>query len=70
MSERFMQHNLVTPNHSAFKTSNSTNLILLLTRNGSSGYEVRGISLDISKAFDKVSFKSIAKYLVLTLAFM
>ena len=59
MFEFFIQNNLITPNHSALKTGDSCiNQLIFITRKiyktCDDGYEVRGVYLDISEAFDKV----------------
>ena len=58
MFEFFIQNNLITTNQSGFKTSDSSiNQLISIThkiyRSFDDGYEVRGVFLDISKAFDK-----------------
>ena len=57
--EFFIQNNLITPNQSGFKTGDSCiNQLISITheiyKSFDDGYEVRGVFLDISKAFDKV----------------
>ena len=57
--EFFIQNNLITPNQSGFKTGDSCiNQLISNTheiyKSFADGYEVRGVFLDISKAFDKV----------------
>ena len=57
--EFFIQNNLITPNQSGFKTGDSyINQLISITheiyKSFDNGYKVRGIFLDISKAFDKV----------------
>ena len=59
MFEFFIQTNLITPNQSGFKTGDSCiNQLISITheiyKSFDDGYEVRGVFLDISKAFDKV----------------
>ena len=59
MFEFFIQNNLITPNQSGFKTGDSCiNQLISITheiyKSFDDGYEVRGVFLDISKAFDKV----------------
>ena len=59
MFELFIQNNLITPNQSGFKTGHSCiNQLISITheiyKSFDDGYEVRGVFLDISKAFDKV----------------
>ena len=55
----FIQNNLITPNQSGFQTGDSyINQLISITheiyKSFDDGYEVRGVFLDISKAFDKV----------------
>ena len=55
----FQENNLISPNQSGFKPGDScTNQLLAITheiyKSFDDGYEVRGVFLDISKAFDKV----------------
>ena len=55
----FIQNNLITPNKSGFKTGDlCINQLISIThkiyKSFDDGYEVRGVFLDISKAFDKV----------------
>ena len=55
----FLDKGLISANQSGFKTGDSCiNQLLLITHNiyksFDDGYEVRGVLLDISKAFDKV----------------
>ena len=57
--EFFIQNNLITPNQSSFKTSDSCiNQLVSITHEiykwFDDGNEVRGVFLDLSKAFDKV----------------
>ena len=57
--EFFIQNNLITPNQSGFKTGDPCiNHLISITheiyKSFDDGYEVRGVFLDISKAFDKV----------------
>ena len=59
MFEFFIQNNLITPNQSGFKTGDSCiNQLISITheiyKSFDDGYEVRGVFLDILKAFDKV----------------
>ena len=59
MFEFFIQNNLITPNQSGFKTSDSCiNQLISISheiyKSFDDGYEVRGVFLDISKAFNKV----------------
>ena len=59
MFEFFIQNNLITPNQSGFKTGDSCiNQLISITdeiyKSFDDGYEVQGVVLDISKAFDKV----------------
>ena len=59
MFEFFIQNNLITPNQSGFKTGDSciNQLISIaheIYKSFDDGYEVRGVVLDISKAFGKV----------------
>ena len=59
MFEFFIQNNLITPNQSGFKIGDSRiNQLISITheiyKSSDDGYEVRGVFLDISKAFDKV----------------
>ena len=59
MFEFFNPNNLITPNQSGFKTGDSCiNQLISITHeiyeSFDDGYEVRGVFLDISKAFDKV----------------
>ena len=59
MFEFFIQNNLITTNQSSFKTGDSCikHLISIthkIYKSFDDGYEVRGVFLDISKAFDKV----------------
>ena len=59
MFEFFIQNDLITPNQSGFKTGDSCiNQLISITheiyKSFDDGYEVRGVFLDISKAFDKV----------------
>ena len=55
----FIQNNLITPNQSGFQTGDSyINQLISITheiyKSFDDGYELRGVFLDISKAFDKV----------------
>ena len=59
MFEFFIQNNFITPNQSGVKTGDSyINQLISITReiykSFDDGYEVRGVFLEISKAFDKV----------------
>ena len=59
MFEFFIQNNLTPPKHPGFKTGDSCiNQLISVThkicRSFDDGYEVRGVFLDILKAFDKV----------------
>ena len=59
MFEFFIQNNLITPNQSGCKTGDSCiNQPIFITheiyKSFDDSYEVRGVFLDISKAFDKV----------------
>ena len=59
MFEFFIQNNLITPDQSGFKTGNlGINQLISITheinKSFDDGYKVRGVFLDISKAFDKV----------------
>ena len=59
MFEFFIQNNSITPNQSGFKTGGSSiNQLISITHEiykpFDAGYEVRGVFLDISKAFGKV----------------
>ena len=59
MFEFFIQNNSITPNQSSFKTGDSSiNQLISITHEiykpFDAGYEVRGVFLDISKAFGKV----------------
>ena len=59
MFEFFLQNNLITPRQSAFRAGVSCiNHLISIThevyKSFDDGYEVRGVFLDISKAFDKV----------------
>ena len=59
MFEFFIQNDLITPNQSGFKIGDSCiNQLISITheiyKSFDDGYEVRGVFLDISKAFDKV----------------
>ena len=60
----FQENNLISPNQSGFKPGDScTNLLLSITheiyKSFDNGFEVRGVFLDISKAFDKVWHKGL-----------
>ena len=60
----FQGSNLISPNQSGFKPGDScTNQLLAVTheiyKSFDDGYEVRGVFLDISKAFDKVWHKDL-----------
>ena len=64
MFEFFIQNNLITPNQSGFKTDDSCINQLISTtheiyKSFDDGYEVRGVFLDISKAFDKVWYQGL-----------
>ena len=64
MYEFFTENNLISPNQSGFKPSDSCiNQLLSITheihKSFDYGLEVQGIFLDISKAFDKVSHKEL-----------
>ena len=64
MFEFFIQNNLITPNQSGFKTGDSCiNQLISITheiyKSFDDGYEVRGVFLDISKAFDKVWYQEL-----------
>ena len=55
----FTENNLISPNQSGFKPRDScVNELLTITQKifklFDEGFEVRGVFLDISKAFDKV----------------
>ena len=60
MFELFIQNNLITPNHTGFKTGDlcinqPISIIHKIYKSfDDDGYEVRGVFLDISKAFDKL----------------
>ena len=59
MFEIFIQNNLINPNKSGFKTGDlCINQLISIThkiyKSFDDGYEVWGVFLDISKAFDKV----------------
>ena len=59
MFECFIQNNLIAPNQPGFKTGDSCiNQLVSITheiyKSFDDGYEVRGVFLDILKAFDKV----------------
>ena len=59
MFDFFLDNDLISANHSGFKPGGSyINKLLSIIHNiyksFLDGYEVRGVSLDISKAFDKV----------------
>ena len=60
----FQENNLISPNQSGFKPGDScTNQLLSITheiyKSFDNGFEVRGVFLDISKAFDKVWHKGL-----------
>ena len=62
MFEFFIQNDLITPNQFGFKIGDSCiNQLISITheicKSFNDGYEVRGVFLDISKAFDKVCTK-------------
>ena len=57
--EYFIENDLISPNQSGFKPGDScTNQLISITheiyQSFDDGFEVRGVFLDISKAFDKV----------------
>ena len=57
--EYFIENDLISPNQSGFKPADScTNQLISITheiyQSFDDGFEVRGVFLDISKAFDKV----------------
>ena len=56
--EFFLQNHLITPNQPGFKICDSCNQLISITheiyKSFDDGYEVRGVLLHISKAFDKV----------------
>ena len=59
MFKFFIENELISPNQSGFKPRDScTNQLLAITheiyKSFDGGFEVRGVFLDISKAFDKV----------------
>ena len=59
MFKLFIENELISPNQSGFKPGDScTNQLLAITheiyKSFDEGFEVRGVFLDISKAFDKV----------------
>ena len=58
MFQYSIQNNLITPTQSGFKTDSCINQLISITHKicklFDDGYEVRGVFLDISKAFDKV----------------
>ena len=59
MFKFFIENDLISPNQSGFKPGDSCiNQVLSITHDISKsfdcGYEVRGVSLEFSKAFDKV----------------
>ena len=61
----FIQNNLIASNQSGFKPGESCiNQLWLITheiwKSFDSGYEVRGVFLDISKAFDETWHKGIS----------
>ena len=62
--EYFIENNLISPNQSDFKPGDScTNQFISITheiyQSFDDGFEVRGVFLDISKAFDKVWHNSL-----------
>ena len=64
MFKYFIENDLISPDQSGFKPGDSCiNQLLFLThdiyKSSDCGYEVRGVFLDISKAFDKVSHDGI-----------
>ena len=56
--EFFLQNHLISPNQSGFKICDWCNQLIAITheiyKSFDDGYEVRGVFLHISKAFDKV----------------
>ena len=59
MYEFFTENNLISPNQSSFKPGDPCiNQLLFITheiyKSFDDGLEIRGILLDVSKAFDKV----------------
>ena len=60
MFEHFIQNNLITPNQTGFKTGDlrinqPISIIHKIYKSfDDDGYKVRGVFLDISKAFDKL----------------
>ena len=57
--EHFIENDLISPNQSGFKSGNScTNQLISITheiyQSFDDGFEVRGVFVDITKAFDKV----------------
>ena len=68
MSKYFIENNLISENQSGFKPGDSCiNQLLAITHEIFSSfddnYEVRGVFLDISKAFDKVWHEGIIRKL-------
>ena len=64
MFEFFIKNNLISPNQSGFRPGDScTNQLIAITheiyQSFDKGLEVRGVFLDISKAFDKVWHKGL-----------
>ena len=64
MFEFFIQNNFITPNQSGFKIGDSCiNQLISITheicKSFDDGYEVRGVFLDMSKAFDKVWYQGL-----------
>ena len=64
MHSFFIENNLISSNQSGFKQGDTCiNQVLSLTheiyQSLDQGYEVRGVFLDISKAFDKVWHKGL-----------
>ena len=62
--EYFIENDLISPNQSGFKPGDSCTHQLIsimheICRSFDDGFEVRGVFLDISKAFDKVSHNSL-----------
>ena len=58
MLKYFLDNNLITPKQSGFRPDSCINQLLSITHDTftsfDNGLEVRGVFLDISKAFDKV----------------
>ena len=62
--EYFIENDLISPNQSGFKPGDScTNQLISITheiyQSFDDGFEVRGVFLDISKAFDKVWYNGL-----------